>query len=80
MSKITRPQSETDNRGESVVNLVIKDLEDRRQFGIEKYGDELRVYNSKRDSLVDAYQEALDLCIYLRQSIAQASEVVVKKE
>jgi hypothetical protein len=56
--------------------MVIADLEARREFGRKKYGDELRVDNG-RDALVDAYQEALDLCIYLRQRIEQDRNTVI---
>ena len=50
--------------------LVLKDMEERRQHGIEKYGVPVQPHNG-RDPLVDAYQEALDLCVYLRQEIEQ---------
>lgn len=48
--------------------LVIADMEERRQLGIRKYGVPVRADNG-RDALTDAYQEALDLCVYLRQEI-----------
>lgn len=38
------------------------------QPGREKYGTDLQASNG-RDHLVDAYQEALDLCCYLRALI-----------
>lgn len=47
---------------------VIRDMEERREFGIAKYGTPLQVGNG-RNALVDAYQEALDLCVYLKQAI-----------
>jgi len=62
--------------GESVTDAMISDLVKRREGGKVKYGCELKTHNG-RDSLVDAYQEALDLCLYLRQRImenAAASE------
>lgn len=52
----------------SVNDLVIHDLEVRRKAGTEKYGTELMTHNG-RDALVDAYQECLDLAVYLRQLI-----------
>lgn len=55
---------------ESVTDAVIKDMEERREMGIEKYGRELRTYNGRR-ALVDAYQEALDLAVYLKQAIME---------
>lgn len=55
--------------------LVLKDMEDRRLHGIEKYGTPVQPFNG-RDPLVDAYQEALDLCVYLRQAIEERSKGV----
>lgn len=50
--------------------LVMADMEARRAHGIEKYGRPVQPDNG-RDALVDAYQEALDLCVYLRQEIEE---------
>jgi hypothetical protein len=54
--------------GQMILELVRKDFEDRAAAGKLKYGTELRAYNG-RDALMDAYQEAVDLCMYLRQAI-----------
>lgn len=51
-----------------VQDLVIADIEERRQFGIRKYGTALQAGNG-RDMLQDAYEEALDLVIYLRGAL-----------
>lgn len=56
--------------GEPVIGYVIEDLRARREMGIGKYGTELRAHNG-RDALTDAYQEALDLVMYLRQAIIE---------
>lgn len=48
--------------------MVIEDLEERSKIGAKKYGTSLKPRNG-RDSLLDAYQEALDLAQYLRQAI-----------
>lgn len=45
---------------------VIADIEARKAIGLERYGTLLQAFNG-RDALLDAYQEALDLCQYLRQ-------------
>jgi len=45
---------------------IIQDMKDRREFGIQKYGVPLQCHNG-RDGLVDAYQEALDMIVYLTQ-------------
>ena len=50
--------------------LVLKDMDERRVHGIEKYGTPVQPFNG-RDPLIDAYQEALDLCVYLRQAIEE---------
>lgn len=49
---------------------VIADMEDRRRLGIARYGTPLQPHNG-RDALVDAYEEALDLAVYLRQVIEE---------
>lgn len=51
-------------------DLVRTDIEERNAMGIAKYGTPLQVFNG-RDPLVDAYQEALDLVVYLRQAIEE---------
>ena len=54
----------------NVQALVRADLEERERVGVERYGTPLRLFNG-RDALVDAYQEAMDLTVYLRQAIAE---------
>jgi hypothetical protein len=57
--------------GEQVVLLaVLSDLKERADVGKEKYGIYLKT-NNGRDALWDAYQEALDLVMYLRQEILE---------
>lgn len=56
--------------GEDCWLLVMKDMEERRQHWVEKYGQPVMPFNG-RDPLVDAYQEALDLTVYLRQAIEE---------
>lgn len=51
-----------------VWELVMRDMEKRADAGYQRYGTRLRPFNG-RCPLVDAYQEALDLCAYLRQRI-----------
>lgn len=48
-----------------IQSLVIADWEGRRQVGIERYGQGLKAFNG-RDTLRDAYEEAMDLSVYLR--------------
>lgn len=49
-------------------DLVLRDMADRDTAGRIKYGVRLQPFNG-RDQLVDAYQEALDLVVYLRSAI-----------
>lgn len=49
-------------------DLVVIDMLQRDQIGARKYGVHLQAFNG-RDALKDAYQEALDLAVYLRQAI-----------
>lgn len=51
-----------------VWELVVADMVERDRIGRAKYGTPLQPFNG-RDALVDAYQEALDLAVYLRQAI-----------
>lgn len=46
-------------------DLVVEDLLKRKEFGLAKYGTLLQVFNG-RNSLEDAYDEILDLAVYLR--------------
>lgn len=56
------------NQGIAVWDVVIEDMRARNQSGLRKYGTRLQP-NNGRDALTDAYQEALDLVVYLRQVI-----------
>lgn len=49
-------------------SLVIKDMAERDLSGLQKYGTRLQPHNGRK-SLVDAYQEVLDLAVYLRAEI-----------
>lgn len=64
------PQPAPREGRDDVLALVMQDLSDRREMGIAKYGTPLQTHNG-RDALMDAYQEALDLVMYLRQAIAE---------
>lgn len=56
--------------GTDVTNLVVDDITARSAAGEKKYGTRLKTFNG-RNALVDAYQEALDLVMYLRQRIEE---------
>lgn len=52
----------------AVWDLVLVDIKERDEIGKEKYDTRLQPFNG-RNPLKDAYQEALDLVVYLRQAI-----------
>lgn len=58
----------TTNANPAVWDLVMKDMRARDEAGQLRYGTRLQAHNG-RDVLIDAYQEALDLTVYLRQAI-----------
>jgi predicted nucleic-acid-binding Zn-ribbon protein len=57
---------------EDVTSAVIADLQARSEAGEKKYGTRLKTFNG-RTALVDAYQEALDLSVYLKQKLLEES-------
>ena len=54
----------------TVIDYVLADMAERAAMGVRKYGTHLQTDNG-RDALWDAYQEALDLSMYLRQAILE---------
>lgn len=58
------------NGATSIQSLVRDDLVLREKIGIERYGVPLQPHNG-RDALRDAYEEAMDLSLYLRQAIVE---------
>lgn len=57
-------------KGSPILGMVLADLTNRALEGKEKYGEPL-LANNGRNALWDAYQEALDLAMYLRQAIEE---------
>jgi hypothetical protein len=70
----TDQQLPTPNAAPYVQDEVIADIEERKQHGIRKYGTALQAGNG-RDMLRDAYEEALDLAIYLRGALDEQGGV-----
>jgi len=71
MNKLIKPQRKPRKNNKNKPNvwdLVIQDMKDRDKDGFQKYGVHLQPENG-RNSLIDAYQEVLDLAVYLRQRI-----------
>lgn len=59
--------------GVDIATLVHADIEARVTCGIIRYGECLTSHNG-RGALADAYQEALDLVMYLRQVLWERDE------
>ena len=70
MSNASKYQPDPKKGKEVVLNYVLNDLQERADAGKKKYGTYLET-NNGRDALWDAYQEALDLVMYLRQAIIE---------
>ena len=74
MSTVRDPETDQPlpqvNSNPFIQDLVIEDMRQRMQHGITKYGTALQAGNG-RDMLQDAYEEALDLCVYLRGCIEE---------
>lgn len=60
----------TPNGSTPIWELVIADMKQRDNVGRQRYGTPLQA-NNGRDALLDAYQEALDPVVYLRQAIEE---------
>jgi hypothetical protein len=61
---------------EDTESIVIADIKKRQQLGIKKYGT--TVANNPlylREWLEHAYQESLDLAIYLKRSMQEADRL-----
>lgn len=56
---------------------VIEDLQHRIEVGIERYGTPLQPMNG-RDTVKDAYEEAMDLTVYLRGMMFEREEMATK--
>ena len=68
-----------------VIDGVWDDLHKRLEKGIETYGTPLTTFNG-RNSLLDAYEEVLDLAMYIKQRmmedriITEAVMVIINEE
>lgn len=66
----------TTNDQAYIQDLAIADIEERRQVGIRRYGTALQPFNN-RDAFRDAYEEVLDLLLYLRQVRVERDEMYI---
>lgn len=58
------------NASRPVWDMVIEDMRERDRVGRARYGTPLQAGNG-RDALADAYAEALDLVVYLKQALVE---------
>lgn len=59
------------NDNPSIHDLVIADVAERKQFGLDKYGTILQAGNGRK-GLVDLYQELIDAACYCRLLIEES--------
>ena len=59
----------------SLWDKVVDDMREREQLGIQRYAVPLAPFNN-RDALRDAYEEALDLVVYLKQAIEEREQLM----
>lgn len=64
------------NDGPSMHDLVAADLAERKAHGLRKYGSLLQTGNG-RSFLLDAYEEVLDLAVYLKGRIIEEQQAVL---
>lgn len=71
ITALRRPQpAPRRNDSTPIAELVLADVQARRELGRRRYGTDLQAHNG-RDALRDAYEEVLDLAMYLRQEIEE---------
>ncbi len=56
-----------------VPSTLLRDMQQRDDFGRQKYGTPLQPFNG-RNPIIDAYQEALDLVVYTKQAVIEATK------
>jgi len=62
-----QPVPQQTDRSVPVFDLVMADMQARKDMGLAKYGTLLTTHNG-RDALLDLEQELLDAVMYLRQA------------
>lgn len=73
MKGVAEEQIKPKGVGPEVAELVKQDIDARVALGETRYGERLRAFNG-RNTLMDAYQEVLDLANYLRQLLEETKE------
>lgn len=63
----------TPNGHQPTWELVIEDMRERDRIGRERYKTPLQPFNGRK-SLRDAYEEVLDLAVYLKNALIEAGQ------
>lgn len=83
MSDIRDPETDQvapiPNDGPSCHDLVREDLLHRKEHGLRKYNSLLQPYNG-RSMLQDAYEEVLDLAVYLRGALEEERQAAIDRD
>jgi len=58
-----------------IADQVIEDIIARKAVGLERYGTYLQPFN-QRNSARDAFEEAVDLSLYLKQMMIERKELI----
>lgn len=66
------------NDHQFIQDQLIADIEARKAVGIERYGTALQPFNG-RDALRDAYEEAIDLAVYLKQCLVERDNASINE-
>ena len=74
-SVLQQPTPEYQEDQRAIWACVIEDMRHRDAFGARKYGTRLQAFNG-RDPIIDAYQEALDLVVYLKQLFIERARAI----
>lgn len=69
INQSSQPDPEV-NTNAPVVEWVVAFLDERAYLGEQKYGTKLQPHNG-RDALRDAFEEAVDLAMYLAQALIE---------
>ena len=58
------------------IDRVLVDMQARKQLGYDRYGVSLN-HLSDKDFLKEAYEEAMDLCVYLRAELDRRNDQTI---
>jgi hypothetical protein len=83
MSNVRDPERDqvapTPNENRPIQDMVVEDILERKEHGIRKYGTPVQADNG-RDMMLDAYEEILDLAVYLRGAIEEGTDFDIRSE